>query len=73
MFFRYYDLMNNELYIWGYALSIVEIYIALFGIITNLIDDSLILTNMKFYQENLPKKNTSKYPMITSIEWLLLK
>ena len=73
IFFRYYDLMNNELYIWGYALSIVEIYIALFGLITNLIDDSLILTNMKYYQENVSKKNTSKYPIITSAEWLTTK
>ena len=28
---------------------------------------------MKYYQENLSKKNNSKYPMITSIEWLTTK
>lgn len=73
LIFRYYNLMVNELNLWGYGLSIVEVYITLFGIITNLINDSLILSNMKYYEEITLKQNSSKYPLITSKEWLYTK
>ncbi len=65
--------MVNELNLWGYGLSIVEVYIALFGIITNLINDSLIFSNMKYYQEISLNQNSSKYPLITSTEWFYTK
>ena len=71
--FRFLDLMNNELYLLGYGLSIVEIYISLFGVITNLVDDSFIITNMKYYQEIVTRKNYSKYKQITPQEWLYTK
>ena len=71
--FRYYDLMNNRLHLLGYSLSIIEIYVALFGIITNLINDTLIITNMGFYQESALKKKSSKYHLITKKEWLYTK
>ena len=71
--FRYHDLMVNELYLWGYGLSIVEVYITVFGLTTNLINDALIISNMDYYQEICLIQNSSKYPMITSKEWLYTK
>lgn len=71
--FRYKDLINNELHLFGYILSIFEVYMTLFGIITNLINDTLIIGNMKYYNEISLKKNCSKYPMIKPIEWLYTK
>jgi hypothetical protein len=65
LFFRFYELMNNSLNLWGYGLSVVEIYVALFGILTNLINDSLIISNMKYYQEMSLKRKSQKYPLIT--------
>ena len=73
LIFRYYDLMINELHLWGFGLSIVEIYIALFGIITNLLNDAMIISNMKYYNEISKNIKSSKYPMITSKELLYTK
>ena len=73
LFLRYKDLINNELHLWGYGLSIIEIYIALFGVITSLINDSIIISNMRYYQEISLIKKSSKYPMITHMEWLYTK
>ena len=70
MIFRHYDLIYNNLYILCFALSIFEIYISLFGLITNLLDDSLIINNMQFYQKLSSKKKSKKYPMITLEEWV---
>ena len=64
--------MNYKLYLWGYGLSIIEIYISLFGLVTNLINDSLIITNIKNY-DILSKRNAEKYPMITPDEKLNIK
>lgn len=72
MIFRYYDLINNELNLWGYGLSIFEIYLSVFGIITNLINDALIISILRDY-ENIAIKNPSKYHMIQPIEWLYTK
>ena len=71
--FRYYDLMNNRLHLLGYSLSIVEINVAIFEIITNLINDALIITNMGFYKESALKKKSSKYHLITQKEWSFTK
>jgi len=70
MLLRHFELIYNKLYIFSFCLSIAEIYISLFGIITNILDDSLTLNNMKFYQQLYSKKNSTKYPMITLEEWL---
>lgn len=71
--FRYKDLIKNELYLWGYGLSILEIYVALFGVITSLINDSIIISNMRFYEELSLRKNSSKFPKIKPTEWLYTK
>jgi hypothetical protein len=68
--FRHFDLIYNNLYLLSFIISIVEIYISLFGFITNLIDDSLIINNMKFYQKLSLRKKSKKYPMITLGEWV---
>ena len=73
LIFRYYDLMINKLYLWGFGLSIVEIYIALFGIITNLLNDAMIISNMRYYNEISKNMKSSKYPMITPKELLYTK
>ena len=70
--FRYYDLINNELNLWGYGLSVFEIYLSIFGIITNLINDALIISILRDY-EYASMKNPSKYHMIQPIEWLYTK
>ena len=70
--FRCLNLINNTLNLWGYGLSIIEIYIALFGLITSLINDSLIITNIRNYGI-LSKINSKKYPMITPDEVLNTK
>ena len=63
---------TKTLYLWSYSLSIIEIYISLFGLITSLIDDSLIITNIRNY-DILSKINSKKYPMITPDEQLNTK
>ena len=73
MAFRRFDLIKNELYSWSYGLSIVEIYVTLFGIITNMLNDAMVLSNMGFYQTLSLRKKSDKYPMITSKEWLCTK
>ena len=70
--FRCLNLINNTLNLWGYGLSIIEIYLALFGLITSLINDSLIITNIRNY-DILSKRNSEKYPMITPDEELNTK
>lgn len=47
IFFRYYDLINNELNLWGYGLSFIAIIISFCGIVTNILDDLIIITNIK--------------------------
>lgn len=73
MAFRHFDLIKNELYSWSYGLSIVEIYVTLFGIITNMLNDAMVLSNMGFYQTLSLRKKSDKYPMITPKEWLCTK
>ena len=73
MIFRHFDLIKNELYSWSYGLSIVEIYVTLFGIITNMLNDAMVLSNMGFYQTLSLRKKSDKYPMITPKEWLCTK
>lgn len=73
LFFRFFDLINNELNLWSYGLSVIEIYIALFGIITSLINDSLIISNMKYYYQLSLKRKSPKYPMIKPEEWFYTK
>ena len=73
MAFRRFDLIKNELYSWSYGLSIVEIYVTLFGIITNMLNDAMVLSNMGFYQTLSLRKKSDKYPMITPKEWLYTK
>ena len=58
--FRCAKLMNNELNLWGYGLSIIEIYISIFGIITNIINDSMIFYNINDYQKSSMLKKTKK-------------
>ena len=70
LFFRYYDLINNKLNLWSYVLSIVEIYICLFGIVFCIINDCLIINNMKYYHEETKRKKSPKYPKITLKQWL---
>ena len=56
-FFRCANLMNSELNLWGFGLSIIEIYVSIFGIVTNLINDSMIFYNTYYYQKsNMLKK-----------------
>lgn len=71
--FRSYHLMNDSLNIWGYGLSVLEIYVALFGIITNMINDSIIVSNINYYQDISLKKKTKKYRLITAEELLYTK
>ena len=63
--FRYLRLMNDELNLWGFGLAIIEIYISIFGIITNFIDDFLIFYNISLYQKK-SQKNSKKYPLLTN-------
>ena len=71
--FRRLDLIKNELYTWSYGLSIGEIYVTLFGIITNILNYAMVLSNMGFYQTLSLRKKSNKYPMITPKEWLCTK
>lgn len=48
LIFRCIDVMNNDLNLWGYGLSIIEIYVSAFGIVTNIINDSMIWYNIYF-------------------------
>jgi len=73
LFFRFLNLMNNVLNLWGYGLSIFEIYTALFGIVTNLINDSIIISNIRYYQELSLKRKSPKYPLIPPEQLLYTK
>ena len=73
LFFRYYDRINNELNNLSYGLSVVEIYFDLFGIIINLINDALIISNIQYYNELSKKKKSSKYPLITPKQKLYIE
>ena len=68
LIFRWTDLMNNGANLWAFGLSIIQIYIAIFGIITNLINDSMIFYNMSNYQKLSIQKNSPKYPLLTKGE-----
>lgn len=68
--FRHLGLIYNNLYLLCFTLSITEIYISLFGLITNLIDNSLMISNMKFYQKLYSGKKSKKYLKITPGEWV---
>ena len=62
--FRYADLMNDELNLWGFSLCIFEVYVVVFGIVTNLINGAMIMYNIKYYQELSIKTKSKKYPML---------
>ena len=70
MIFRHFDLIYNNLYLLGFILSIVEIYISLFAFITNLIGDTLTINNMQFYHKLSLKRKSEKYNLITPEEWV---
>ena len=65
LLFRLTDLMNNGANLWAFGLSIIQIYIAIFGIITNLINDIMIFYNISNYQRLSIEKKSSKYPLLT--------
>ena len=73
LFFRFFYVMNFRLHFWGYSLSVAEIYVALFGTITNLINDSIIISNINYYQELSMKKKFQKFGLITTEELLYTK
>lgn len=66
--FRCCRLMNTDLNLWGFGLAIIEIYISIFGIITNILNDIMIFYNMSFYQQKALKKNSSKIPILTEVQ-----
>ena len=66
--FRCCRLMNTDLNLWGFGLAIIEIYISIFGIITNILNDIMIFYNISFYQQKALKKNSSKTPILTEVQ-----
>lgn len=68
LIFRWTDLMNNGANLWAFGLSIIQIYIAIFGIITNLINDTMIFYNISNYQKLSIQKKSPKYPLLTKGE-----
>lgn len=60
LIFRCTHLMNNDLNLWGFGLSIIEVYVAIFGIITNLINESMIIYNIKDYKKLAMEKKSNK-------------
>ena len=60
--------MNTDLNLWGFGLAIIEIYISIFGIITNILNDVMIFYNISFYQQKALKKNSSKIPILTEVQ-----
>ena len=71
--FRHLNLMNNQLNLWGYGLSVVEIYISFFGTVANILNDFMIINSMKHYQEVLSKKDPKKFPMLTNEQIIYTK
>ena len=71
--FSYLDLINDSLNLIAYILSIVEIYTSIFGIISNFINNFLILDNMKIYQNLANIKKDKKHPLLTDKQILLTK
>ena len=68
LLFRWTDLMNNGANLWAFGLSIIQIYVAIFGIITNLINDTMIFYNISNYQKLSIQKNSPKFPLLTKGE-----
>ena len=60
-FLRRLELMNDQCNLCGYGFSIVEIYVNIFGIITSIINDVMILYNISYYEELSLKKKSGKY------------
>lgn len=71
--FRCLHKMNDEYNLCGYCLSIIEIYIHIFSIIINLINDIMILSNISFYQKLALNKKSNNYPMLNNIEIISTK
>ena len=71
--FSYLGLINDSLNLIAYILSIVEIYTSIFGIISNFINNFLILDNMKIYQKLANIKKDKKHPLLTDKQILLTK
>ena len=70
--FRKLDLINNVFNTFNFGVTICAIYIALFGFVTNLINDSITLCNMKYYQETLSlKKNLNNKKKLTNNDWAI--
>ena len=61
--FRCLRLMNDELNLWGFGLVIIEVYISIFGLITNILNDIMIFYNISFYQTK-SNKNPKKFPIL---------
>ena len=60
--------MNDSLNLWGYGISIVEIYFNIFGIITNTINDIMIFYNIDYYEKSLSSKKSNKLKKMSSIQ-----
>ena len=68
LLFRCTDLMNNGANLWAFGLSIIQIYVSIFGLITNIINDTMIFYNLYNYQKLSKEKNSNKYPLLTKGE-----
>ena len=66
--FRRLYLMNDSLNLWGYGISIVEIYFNIFGIITNTINDIMIFYNIDYYEKSLSSKKSNKLKKMSNIQ-----
>ncbi len=60
--------MNDSLNLWGYGISIVEIYFNIFGIITNTINDIMIFYNIDYYEKSLSSKKSNKLKKMSNIQ-----
>ena len=68
IFFRYKNIINSACNNLAYILSLIEIYVALFGLLTNLIDDALMINNIRYYNIFLKKSTSGKYKKISKKE-----
>lgn len=71
--FRCLNIMNDNYNLCGYCLSIISIYIHIFGIIINIINDIMILNNISFYQKLAVNKQSKDYPLLNNIEIISTK
>ena len=71
--FRCANLMNNELNLWGFGLSIIEIYISIFGILTNLINDIMVFYNISNFKKLSSDKKQKKFPIVTEDQIMMTK